>query len=266
MMRRIGFALAFAAVCAGSAWSQSAQAGSTKLEFEVATVRISNGFHQGSAVFGRRGQRSLNNMPLKECIKLAFGVEDYSLEGPSWMDSVPLDIVAKPPAGSLPSQFNQMLQTLLIERFQMKLHHEQKTVEGYALVQGKGGIRIRPVVEHEAGGQGASGSSDGLLWGNGLTAGQLAQMIARQLKRPVEDHTGVTSSFDFRLQWTPDRAAAPAPQSGTAWPAGAAQVPTFGPSSLFTALEEQLGLELKKDKVQVDILVIDHVERVPLEN
>jgi len=154
-----------------------------------------------------------------------------------------------------------MLQTLLEERFKITCHRESRIMNAYALVAIKGGINIRKVENREAGGsKGALGSSEGLLWGSGITMAQLADMLARELNNPVQDLTGYTQVFDFRLQWTAEQAppvAAAETQPGV--------IGDPGPS-LLTALQDQLGLKLEKRRLPVDILVLDHVERMPIEN
>jgi len=229
--------------------------------FEVASLKLSTGNHMGWSIGGSPGQRTFKDVPLKECIKMAFDVRDYSLDGPQWLDSVRLDIVAKPPAGSPPSLFPKMLQTLLVERFKMTFHRESRMMNAYALVEAKGGINIRPVNNPEAGGsKGAFGSSQGLLWGSGSTMAQLADTLARELNNPVQDLTGYTKIFDFRLKWTAEEAplvTAAGTQPGT---------PSDPGPSLLNALQDQLGLKLEKRRLPVEVLVLDHVERVPIEN
>jgi uncharacterized protein (TIGR03435 family) len=199
-------------------------------------------------------------MPLKECIKTAFDVRDYSLDEPGWIDSVALDIVAKPPAGML-GRFNEMLQTLLVERFRIVFHWESRVMNGYAVVQAKGGMKSPNVKNPEGGGgKGSFGSSDGLIWGNAVTTAQFADMLAHELNHPVQDRTGDARVFDFRLTWTPE---------GTQRITTAASEPVTvadpGPS-LPGALQEQLGLKLEKSRLAVNVLVIDQINRVPIEN
>jgi uncharacterized protein (TIGR03435 family) len=214
----------------------------------------------GWSVSGGPGQRTLSHMPLKECIKMAFGVRDYSLDGPTWLDSLQLDIVAKPPAGAPPDRFDAMLQTLLAERFKMAFHRESRATNGYALLEVKGGIHIHAVLNPEGGGKGSFGSNSGLLWGNGATTAQLAAMLERELNSPVQDLTGVAKVFDFRLTWAANDA--PLVTAATSEPPAAGDP---GPS-LFVALQQQLGLRLEKRKLPVDVLVIDHIERLPAAN
>jgi uncharacterized protein (TIGR03435 family) len=229
--------------------------------FEVASLKLSTGSHMGWSTGGGPGQRTLKDVPLKECIKMAFDVRDDSLDGPPWLDSIRLDIVAKPPAGTPPSFFPRMLQTLLVERFRMTFHRETRIMNAYALIPAKSGINIRKVENPEAGrSRGAFGSSDGLLWGTASTMARLADALAREVNSPVQDFTGYTQLFDFRLQWVAEQA-----PPVTAADAQIGKVSDPGPS-LLSALEEQLGLKLDKRKLPADVLVMDHVEREPIEN
>lgn len=260
-MRRAAPALIFAAAL-GTAfvWSARAQTGAAAPAFDAASLKVNTGDYMGWSTSGGPGQRMLNHMPLKECLKLAFDLKDYSLDGPAWLDTVRLDIVAKPPVGSAPNQFNVMLQALLAERFKMAYHRQTRMLNGYALVQAPGGIKVRAVENPEgAGSKGSFGSSPGLLWGNGGTTAQLANMLARELNFPVQDLTASAEVFDFRLTWA---------QEGTPAITAAASEPVAtdpGPS-LSSALKEQLGLKLEKRKTPVSVLVIDKIERTPLEN
>ncbi len=236
------------------------QTGAPAPRFEAASLKIYPGDSMGWSISGRGpGQQTLNHMPLKDCLKLAFGLKDYSLDGPAWLNSVRIDIAAKPPAGSAPGQFNDMLQTLLVERFQIKSHRQTRMLNGYALVAESGGIKIRSVNNPEGGGgNGAYGFSSGLFWANGGGSAKLADMLARELNAPVQDLTGSTELFDYRIAWAPER-----PPAITAAPEPIAPDP--GPS-LLSALKEQLNLKLEKRKVPVSVLVIDEIERTPLEN
>ena len=142
----------------------------------------------------------------------------------------------------------------------MASHRESRAMNGYALLEAKGGINIHHLENTEGGGKGSFGSSSGLLWGNGATTAQIADMLARELNYPVQDLSGVTKIFDFRLTWTPE--GSPLVTATGSEPATATDP---GPS-LLAALQEQLGLKLEKRKSRVNVLVIDYVERLPIEN
>jgi uncharacterized protein (TIGR03435 family) len=235
------------------------QTGTPAPRFEAASLKIYAGDSMGWSISGRApGQQMLSHIPLRDCLKLAFGLQDFSLDGPAWLNSVRVDIVAKPPTGSAPSQFNLMLQTLLVERFNIKLHWQTKSLNGFALVQESGGIKIH-ADENPEDGKGASGYSRGsVLWANSAGTAKLADMLSRELNAPVQDSTGNTQVFDYRIALAPER-----PSVITAASEPIASDPGL---SLASALKEQLNLKLEKRKVPVSVLVIDKIERTPLEN
>jgi uncharacterized protein (TIGR03435 family) len=142
-----------------------------------------------------------------------------------------------------------MLQSLLADRFQLRVHYESRIQPIYELVLAKGGFKLKPLpADHERGGM--SGRPGEMIL-HGMSIADLARSLSmsNEAGRAVVDKTGLTGNYEIDLKWTPDD------QQGT---------PDAG-STLFTALEEQLGLKLEPAKGPVDTLVIDHVEK-PSEN
>jgi uncharacterized protein (TIGR03435 family) len=221
--------------------------------FEVASVRLNNSGDHRSSSHNRNGELITNNVSLKHLIERAYNVKDYSLAGPDWLDSVRLDIVAKPPAGTQKDQLQPMMQALLIERFKLQTHREPKTLSAYALLVAKGGPKLSP--SSEVKGNTNTNSERGKLIAKGATMVTLADFLSERLELPVIDKTNVDGAFDFTLNWTPD----PTTENDHGDPNSSAP-------SLFTALQEQLGLRLQKDKLPIQILVVDHVEKEPVEN
>jgi uncharacterized protein (TIGR03435 family) len=159
---------------------------------------------------------------------------------------VRFDIVARAPEGTPGKQLNAMMQSLLAERFGLIAHREQKSIPGYALVAGK----KPPVLHEQAPSTGSNtNSNNGKMNGTNVSMDKLADILSRQIHEPVQNQTGLTGVMDIKLEWTPD-------QSDTA----------DGPGSIFTALQEQLGLKLQAQKITIDTLVVDHIDRVPTEN
>jgi len=200
---------------------------------------------------GRNGLLKMWNVSLKRCIRYAYTIpEDQILEGPKWIDELRYDIVAKAdhPAGE--PELLTMLQPLLADRFRLQLHHETRTLSGYTLTVAKGGIKATPAdPSAHSGGNSGRGFIDS-------TASQLSGLTIRLsalLGRPVVDMTGDHRKFDFHLRWTPD-------DTQTGEDSAAPDRP-----SLFTALQEQLGLKLGSGKVSADVLVVDHAE-LPTDN
>jgi uncharacterized protein (TIGR03435 family) len=148
-----------------------------------------------------------------------------------------------------------MLRALLEDRFQLTVHKESKELSVYALVVAKDGLKLK---ESEAPASPADGRlhmSSGQLLGQKIQLKFMAPMMAEYLGRPVTDRTGLTGTYDFKLQWTPDPAGNPLPTDPGQTPPDPA-----GPT-LFTALQEQLGLKLESQKGPVEILIIDRAEK-----
>ncbi len=177
-------------------------------------------------------------------------------------------------SGATRDQLPAMLQALAAERFKLVAHKEDRTRSGYALVVDKGGPKFK---EDEAKAN-FMRSPDGRqlmafgFAGHGLLKGvmtmaTLASNLSRQGYGPVEDATGLTGKYDIDLTWTPDKGFEPgavdAPAAAGAPPGADIPAPE---ASLFTALRESLGLKLERRSVQVQFLVIDHIERTPTAN
>ncbi len=259
-------------------------------QFEVASIKPAAPDQRGMFIRTAAGGRlNVANMPLKEMIVLAWHIQPFQIEGgPPWMESARYDISAKPEKAPKEGDVSLMLQSLLADRFQLKIHHETKELPIYALVlankDGKLGPQLTPTKEGgctqfdpskppppiERGkppvlGCGGMFMGPDRVTGAGIGIDQLIPVLSRMLGRTVVDKTGLTGKFDIRAQWTPDQA-----QLAQALPGGAPPgmpQPQFDPNgpSIFTALQEQLGLKLESQKGPVDMFVIDHVEK-PSEN
>lgn len=230
--------------------------------FDVASVKISKApdalvFIGGGAmdaagarfrVPGIGGTVNLTNWTLSMCIMAAWDLSPGQLSAPG-LSSDRYDIVAKtsPQAASQVSQADLriMLQALLAERFKLATHWETKERSSYALVAAKNGPKLYastgdqhlPVIF----------APPARLIGQGSTMQGLAMALSHAASRPVVDRTGIAGTFDFALTFATDDPADTGP-------------------SIFTALQEQLGLRLEPEKSQMEILVVDHAERVPTEN
>jgi uncharacterized protein (TIGR03435 family) len=187
-------------------------------------------------------------------------VKDYSLSGPDWLDSESFDVIAKPPVGTPQDQVPAMLRSLLAERFKLRFHRESKMLSAYALVVDKKGPKIHAV---EAGGPNGTSTGKGRLTVHKVPMAAFADLLSHQLDRPVQDLTKLKGVFDFKLEYSPGDNQVVAPGDGTQRPTSTDA--TASPS-LFAALQEQLGLRLQARRLPIQILVIDHVERVPTDN
>jgi uncharacterized protein (TIGR03435 family) len=195
------------------------------------------------------GKLIYSNVNLKEVIGQAFKVQQYQISGPSWIETERFDIVAKFPPRSARDQVLLMLQGLLADRFKLTLHRETKELPVYALVVGKNGPKLT-TTETETG---ITSNSNRTSWHvvAKISMRLLAEFLTNQVGRPVVDQTGLTGPYEITLDWAVDN-----PTSNEAAP---------GPS-IFTALQEQLGLKLDSTKGPVETIVVDHSEKTPPEN
>jgi bla regulator protein BlaR1 len=205
------------------------------------------------------------NVTLPQLIFEAYRVDSDQLSGADgWMASERYDVEAKPAAAADWNEQMLMLQSLLADRFQLKLRRETRNVPAYSLLVAGAGVKLRPA----AGGDcpsvepcGAFRNRPGVVEGRRVSVAQLASILSGPRSgRPVVDATGIRGVFDFDLRWTPDPGQlppGPAPDDA----------PPFDPSgpSLFTALEEQLGLRLQPTTAMVEHFTIEQAER-PLPN
>jgi uncharacterized protein (TIGR03435 family) len=189
-------------------------------------------------------------------VQQAWAISGYRIYGgPSWLDSTRFNIAAKAPdgAGNLTlDQMRPMLQTLLTDRFHLVLHRDTKELPLYRLVVSKNGKKFR---ESAASGEPQSRMGTGQITDEKASLDALASQLGQQLGRFVVNETGLGGDFAFHLEWTPDPGQNLGGDSDTPPPAGA-----DGPS-IFTALQEQLGLKLESAKGPVEVLVIDNAEK-----
>jgi uncharacterized protein (TIGR03435 family) len=181
-------------------------------------------------------------------IAYAYNVQYTQVEGePGWLSSQGYDIEAKSEGGQILTfeQFRTPMRLLLEQRFHLAIHRYTKEVQGYALVVAKGGPKLQPSNP----GEDPNGSikSNGLE-SNATSLGGLAKMLVNLVGRSIIDKTGITGTYDFKLSYA------------------AADNPDSNLPDIFTALQEQLGLKLVPQKVPIENLVIDHVDKVPTEN
>jgi uncharacterized protein (TIGR03435 family) len=243
--------------------------------FEVATVKLSDTKNPSPPSVSITPDRfEATGMTLKELIKIAYdmnyGAEQQISGGPAWVASERFDLDAKEdealsaeleklPEDQQGVHIREMLRALLAERFRLQLHHESKELPVYELVPAKGGSKLMPAVAHALAKEGDTSTKPrswirfagrGLLEANEADSPMLATVLSMQPEiggRLVVDKTGLTGKYDFTLRWTPDLTQ------------GADSSAEVGPS-LFTALQEELGLRLESAKAPVDMIVIDHVD------
>jgi len=227
-----------------------------QMQFDVATVKQSPpptgdsyNINLGTV---RNGKVTLTNTTLSDCIRFAYGlVYEDQISGPDWIKfkEIRFDIVAQAPPETPREQLLLMLQTLLAERLKLALHHEQKELSFLALVVGKSGSKLR-TAKPDAGAPGGP-MVLGRIVSNQMSMSQLASLISRFERQTVVDMTGLTGLFDVDLQWTSERIGAPT---------------TDEKPSIYTAVQEQLGLKLEPRKGPLDVLVVDFAQKAPTDN
>ena len=267
-------AVIFVLVAAKAAFAQATPERLKAPSFEVASIRQNMNPSPAWRLNFTPDGVSARNVTLLWALSEAYGVRDLSLTsgGPAWIDEKRFDIEAKYDVSLYPDltrqQRMQMLQQLLADRFKLVVHHEAKEFPLYALVVGKSESKLvetkpEDIQQSRMGGPvchvtGSSRSSIRLV---GCTTGDLANVLygaaKSDLGRRVEDQTELKGRYTVELHWAPVAAASSAPDAPNAGDAG-------GPS-IFTAVKEQLGLELKPIKGPLDTIVIDHAE-MPSEN
>jgi uncharacterized protein (TIGR03435 family) len=243
---------------AGLAWAQPPESAGPQVSFEVASVKPSappaagrsgNYNMSGGPGTSDPGRFACENFDLASLIMLAYDIPSYRLSGPAWMRDTKFDIVANVPSGTDKEQFRLMQQNLLTERFQLKIHWETKEMQVYALVIAKGGSKLK---ENATGTPMMRIGSTGGITQMTFTTSPVEQFV-RQLAhvpgvdRPVLDKTGLTARYDFQLKLAGGPGGATGPEG----------------ESVFTAIEEQLGLRLETQRAPIAILVVDRAEKMP---
>ncbi len=267
--------------------SQAETTPAMALVFEVASIK-SDRYSSRMYRFGWYSSErfSATGATLQYLIREAYGVENNQIIGaPNWVNSKRYDIEAKVDKsvaeelqkGNLDQRtlkYMRMLQALLVDRFKLTLHRESKELPVYDLVIAKKGPKLQEAKAGDTYPNGIEGGGPhmiqirtGQLIGQALSIADLVRQLSRPLGRTVLDKTGLTGNYDFNLKWTPDESQLPmldgteSGQQGTGYAAAPAST---GPS-IFTAIQEQLGLKLESKKGPVEVLVIEHVEE-PSEN
>ncbi len=285
MRSRLGGARSVAAAFAICAVGSAQRA--TRPQFEVASIKackdgspISRSSSPGRAAFGCQTVQTLIQFAYILFADGHLDVSRYSppiVGGPPWISSDRFQIVAKPEGkASQEMMRGPMLAALLEDRFKLSTHRESREAPIYPLTIAKRGTRLRPasctIPDFTSGPVPPPGPRQTPLCGSGrrernglntvwdvygLNLDGFAHRLSGAVDRPVVDRTGIAGSFDFHLEWAADAGAPGAPEAAPSDPAGA--------PSIFTALQEQLGLKLVPARGPVEFLVIDHVER-PSEN
>jgi uncharacterized protein (TIGR03435 family) len=227
-------------VLAASGWAQA------PASFEVASIRPNLSGLSSSSSNGDNGYWTATNVTAKSLIRLALDRENFQIEGvPGWADAERFDIQGKIPAGQTLNiaLLRTMIEALLVDRFQLRFHHEARQGQVYALTLAKSGIKAKKSNPDEK--QSSNNNIGDRIAETDRHASlisDLADTLQPRLGRLVLDETGLTDRYDLHLKWAPN------PDQNSELP------------SLPTALEEQLGLKLVSKTGPVDIAVIERYE------
>jgi uncharacterized protein (TIGR03435 family) len=274
-------------------WGQTPAA---RLEFEVASVRpapplapdqVANiGLHLDGS------QARIASFAFKDLVAMAYRVKAYQISGPDWIGTDRFDLNAKLPAGSTADQIPEMLQALLADRFQLKLHHDKKELPVYALVLGRPPLKLKevpagdsddgPPATNVAASGGAAGVSVDLgrgssytfannkFEGKKFTMDMLASQLERYMDRPIVNLTELKGKYDLTLEVTPEDYQAMlirvAIAAGLVLPP---QVMRLAEGSSVPSLMDafqKAGLKLDTRKAPLDFVVIDQVRKTPTDN
>jgi len=223
--------------------------------FEVAAIKPNHSGHNaigGRGVCGRASGISVQNIPLSLLIEEAFRVKNFQVIGrPAWLTTERYDVEARAASPVPYEQCLLMTRSLLEDRFGLKSHRETREMPVLQLVLEKSG-KLQKVDPNAPLGIRTFSTLTGQLDTRGTSMAQLADMLAvtNEIQNRVQDETRLDGFYQFKLEWTPDALAS----EGKPGP------------SLFTALLDQLGLKVKAGKGDVEVLVIDHIEKVPTAN
>jgi uncharacterized protein (TIGR03435 family) len=236
-------------------WIAFAQA-TPRPAFEVASIKPGDPSVRGFGVGVRGNLFITTNATLKMIVEFAYDLRDHQISGgPTWLNSATFTIEAKPVPQS-EEQLRLMVQSLLAERFRFRSHRESRIEPVYELVVAKGGHRLKEPKPQADGRSGIFGERRGDLNGYAAPMAMFANVLSQGLGRSVIDKTALPGKFDFKLIWTPG----PGEGGSNIPPDMPPPADTSGPS-IFTAIQEQLGLRLESSKGPVDVLVIDHAEK-----
>jgi len=279
----------FAILAAGMAFSQTPAA---RPEFEVASVKPSapptadGQFNVGVHIDGAMVRCSY--LSLRNYLTMAYDVKDYQILAPDWISTDHFDIAGKLPAGSSgDKQLRGMVASLLADRFKLTFHRETRDFPAYALVVAKSGLKIKAQppdadssdtgsVDVNVSGGGRGGTVVNL--GNGsyisyglnkleakkVTFASLMDSLGKFVDRPVVDMTELDGRYDFTLEYSVEELRSLVRSSG----GDGSRIPDSGADpavSIFSSLEA-LGLKLEPRKAPVEVIVVDHAERIPTAN
>jgi uncharacterized protein (TIGR03435 family) len=286
-------AVSLSVLASAAAFAQDPPA---RLEFEVASVRPSPAQRPEQGTIGLRmdgSQARITALVMRDYIAMAYRVRPSQVTGPEWIATERFDLSAKLPAGATAAQIPEMLQSLLTDRFQLKMHRDKRDVPVYALIVGKGPLKLKETPPDAAGSESpkgvvnvaGTGSAAGISvnLGNGsyytfannkfeaakISMDALVRMLSAYVDRPILNLTELKGNYDLTLNLTPEDYQAmliqAAVNNGVVLPPQVLKLMEAGSASLFDALEKA-GLKLDARKAPLDQVVIDQLLKTPTEN
>jgi uncharacterized protein (TIGR03435 family) len=233
-----------------------ASADPSRPSFDVASIKQNKSLAGGGTMGPRPGGRIVaRNVSLRALVGFAYNLRGYQFDGgPNWITTDRFDIDAMAEGNPPLDKMREMLRTLLEDRFQLVVHRETRQVDGFMLVRTRPdrlgpNLRVSTldcVVSFSSQPKCREGHvnfGDVVEWkGNGMRMADLTRNVAEHVGKPVTDHTQLSGTFDLELRWSPEMAQAP-------------DLP-----SIYTALQEQLGLKLESQRVAIEMIVIDRAE------
>lgn len=259
----------------------SGQGQSAKPAFEVASIKPSDPNPANTIWIGMEanaGTVHYSNITLRDCIRAAYRVRDFQIQGPDWIRDARYEITAKLGTGTL-DQIPEMLQSLLEERFKLSLSRSTKDQSVYALVPGKDGPKLKVAEENGASQRATALGPDGkprpAMWYQTLPSGielhapaatlaTVTELLSRFMERPVVDMTGMNGQYDLTLTFMPEIMPGGTSASAAANREGKAAFPEPGPS--LSDAVSQYGLKLEARKAPMETLTVVHAEKTPTEN
>jgi uncharacterized protein (TIGR03435 family) len=261
----------------------------TRTEFEVASVKPSAPLTAGAVSVGVHIDGAMvrcTYLSLINYMTMAYDVKDYQIIGPDWLVTEHFDIDGKRPEGVEGEKaLRGMVASLLEDRFQLKMHRETRELPAYALVVGKGGLKIKELppdadadttkvdVNVTSGGRGGTvvdlGGGSSLTYGlnkleaRKVTIPSIMDSLSKFLDRPVVDMTGLTGRYNFSLDYSVEELRSLVRGMG----GDSSRIPDLGGDqvSIFTSVES-LGLKLETRKTPVEVIVVESVQKTPTAN
>jgi uncharacterized protein (TIGR03435 family) len=271
----VGFAQQVMPPSSPAAGAKAADAAIVAPPFDVISVKPNKGAHGTAMRFTPDGLRA-TGATVRFLLYEGYGGinSNQVLNEPAWAATDSFDIEAKVLPADVPTlakmtfeQRRTMFQAILVERFKLAVHHETRVMPVYVLTVAKGGPKFKETAPDDA--ATTTPRRRGTMVNNGKITSTDAQLstlvtiLSRRLGRTVVDKTGLTGNYDFTLEYADDDVGSPSPPPDSS-AAGVASTPDSR-GSIFTALQEQMGLKLESTKAPVDVVVIDHIEK-PTEN